>query len=237
MQLTIVQTLVLLCTVALIPQDANSTDILTLNQWLVFSNQYEHNVESLVFLILREGMKLITSQDRNYNICCNRENRTRTWQRVWHNRKGRTAGQEGDHSSDYLWPGPVDWMHTGAVGTWSTSAPLMSSRRNLVCVLQTYLQCKQTTVRGDAWESDLKSAFLIQTKTLARMHPSSPWMKSRDRAGKEQKSLEWEMRKLGEMRQSSALPEQSLLLSSESPVLQPSNCKLCSSPISGDCSK
>lgn len=129
MQLTIVQTLVLLCTVALIPQDANSTDILTLNQWLVFSNQYEHNVESLVFLILREGMKLITSQDRNYNICCNRENRTRTWQRVWHNRKGRTAGQEGDHSSDYLWPGPVDWMHTGAVGTWSTSAPLMSSRR------------------------------------------------------------------------------------------------------------
>lgn len=82
MQLTIVQTLVLLCTVALIPQDANSTDILTLNQWIVFSNQYEHNVESLVFLILRESMKLIMSEDRNYNICCNRENRTRTWQRV-----------------------------------------------------------------------------------------------------------------------------------------------------------
>lgn len=78
MQLTIVQTLVLLCTVAIISQDANSTDTLILNKSIVFSNQYEHNVESWVFLILRQGMKLIISVERNYNICCNRENRTRS---------------------------------------------------------------------------------------------------------------------------------------------------------------
>lgn len=172
------------------------------------------------------------SEDGNHNIYLNRENRTRSWQVVWHTRKGGTTGWEGDNYLDYLWPSPVDWMHTGAVDTWSTSANLMSSRRNLVCIFQTYLQCKQTMGRGDAWESDLKSAFLIQTKTL----PSSSWMKNRDRAGKEEKCSGWQMRKLGEMRQSWTPPEQSLLLSSEWPVQQPSNCTLCSSPISGNCS-
>lgn len=41
-------------------------------------------------------MKLITSEDRNYNMRCNMENRTST---ELHNRKGRTTGWEGDNSS------------------------------------------------------------------------------------------------------------------------------------------
>lgn len=62
----------------------------------MFSSQYEHNVESLSFLILRESIKLIISEARNYNMCHNTENRTST---ELHNRKGRTAGWEGDNSS------------------------------------------------------------------------------------------------------------------------------------------